>query len=141
MDSFYIHVFPTKKEGFGMVLIEAMARKTPNVVSKLEALEEIVVDKESCLFFRSGDAEDLARQLELLIENPNMSKRIGEAGREVLENHFDSKKMAYKYEATFRNAISNKSFKTKVKQIFKLFFSSYYFLSNKLITKLKLKQA
>lgn len=128
MDSFYAHAFPTTQEGFGMVLIEAMSRGTPNVASKLEVFNEIFVSQESGLFFETSNSEELAKQLELLIENPDLAEKIGRAGRKRVEEKFDSLLMAYKYETLFKKVILEKSLKNKIGKLKTLVFNFWRFL-------------
>ena len=66
IQSFYsraqVYVLSSRWEGFGLVLVEAMAHGLPVVSSDLPTSLEIMGD--FGLYFRNGDAADLARQLE-----------------------------------------------------------------------------
>ncbi len=106
MDSFSALVLPTIREGFGMVLIEAMARRTPVVASRLKALEEVIPDGQTGVLFEAGNAADLANRLAWLIEHPDLAAQLGANGRRRVEQHFDAVSMARRYEAVFQEAIS-----------------------------------
>ena len=56
-----VYVLSSRWEGFGLVLVEAMAHGLPVVSSDLPTSQEIMGD--FALYFRNGDAEDLARCL------------------------------------------------------------------------------
>lgn len=74
-----IFVLPTRaNEMFGMAAIEAQACGRPVVCSNHGGLPE-VVGCSSGLLFESGDAEGLAQQLRLLLDNPTLRKRLQEA--------------------------------------------------------------
>ncbi|NUO79295.1 glycosyltransferase [candidate division KSB1 bacterium] len=66
---------------------EAMAAGICLLVSRLPALQEIVQEEVTGLCFRSGEAHDLARQCERLIDDHDLRQRLGGAAREwVLQN-------------------------------------------------------
>ena len=75
-------------ETFGMVVIEAYACGTPVLVSRLGALEEIVVEGETGLCFEAGNACDLARKANLLASNPEMAREMGHNARKIFLEKF-----------------------------------------------------
>ncbi len=71
-------VLPSRAEGFGLPVAEAMASGTPVLISRLPALLEVA--GEAAL---SADAEDdsaLAAALDRLQSEPALRRRLGEAG-------------------------------------------------------------
>ena len=77
-----IFVFPTVwgTEGFGMVAAEAMACGVPVVASRIAAIPEVVLDKETGLLVEPGDPVDLASKLRLLLGDPSRCRSLGRAG-------------------------------------------------------------
>jgi glycosyltransferase involved in cell wall biosynthesis len=61
---------------------EALAMARPLIVADLPALTEIAAPDTRGLAFAAGDAEALAAALERLMDNPELGRRMGEAGRE-----------------------------------------------------------
>jgi glycosyltransferase involved in cell wall biosynthesis len=61
--------------------LEAMCMAKAIVVSSVKALAEMVRDGETGLIFKRGDANDLARTLSLLIDNPAKRQHLGLAAR------------------------------------------------------------
>ncbi len=57
-----VYVLSSRWEGFGLVLVEAMAHGLPIVSSDLPTSKEIMGD--FALYFKNGDIEDLAQRLE-----------------------------------------------------------------------------
>ena len=57
-----VYVLSSRWEGFGLVLVEAMAHGLPVVSSDLPTSKEIMSD--FALYFKNGDVEDLAQRLE-----------------------------------------------------------------------------
>lgn len=72
-----VFVFPSRYEGFGLPVLEAMASGTPAVLCDSSALPEVGGD--SAIYFRMGDAEDLATAvLEILSDGSLRDKLIHE---------------------------------------------------------------
>lgn len=69
-------------EGFPMILVEAMLRGRPVIASRLGGLPEVVDDGVTGLLFEAGNAEDLAEKIQYLWDNPELCRKMGEAGRE-----------------------------------------------------------
>lgn len=61
MDAF---VFPSRAEGFGFVLVEAMYMRLPVLCSDIPVLKE--VGNETVSYFKDGDVMDLAQKMEAL---------------------------------------------------------------------------
>jgi glycosyltransferase involved in cell wall biosynthesis len=71
-------VFPSLwHETQGMVVLEAAALGVPAIVSDSCAASEAIVDGETGLLFRSGDAHDLSEKLTLLDREPERAARLG----------------------------------------------------------------
>lgn len=82
-----IYVHPAVGEGFGLAVVEAMLAKLPVVVANAGALPEIVRHGETGFLFDPGDACDLMKMIDCLIEDPHLRKKLGEKGRAYcLEN-------------------------------------------------------
>lgn len=61
--------------------VEALACARPVVASRLPALEEIVIDGFNGLLAVAEDRSDFATKLERLLSSPELTIRLGEAGR------------------------------------------------------------
>jgi glycosyltransferase involved in cell wall biosynthesis len=57
-------------ENSPMVVLEALAHRTPVIVSDLGSLPEVVIHDRNGLVFAPGDAASLARQLQRLVDHP-----------------------------------------------------------------------
>ncbi|GAB3301836.1 glycosyltransferase family 4 protein [Parasphingorhabdus pacifica] len=80
---------PSLYEGFSLPTVEAMACSTPLVASRAGAIPEVVgADGECADLVEPGDAEELARALGELFDDPARRRRLGENGaRRVLERY------------------------------------------------------
>src|SRR5437763_11712172 len=73
-------VFPSLHEGFGLPVLEAMARGVPVACSNRSSLPEIAGD--AAVTFDPERVEEIARALETLIVDPALAQRLREAGRQ-----------------------------------------------------------
>lgn len=78
-------VLPSRSEGRGMVLVEAMALGIPIVASDIPGPQELINNGANGLLFRPGDAAALADQLERLIQEPDLGSRLRDNGRRYVE--------------------------------------------------------
>jgi glycosyltransferase involved in cell wall biosynthesis len=77
-----LFVFSSRKDSFGVAVVEAMLAGVPAVVSSIGALLEVSNGGEYAAVFRTGDADDLARCLvELLTDSARRVRLVDEAGR------------------------------------------------------------
>jgi len=84
-----IFVFPTRREAFGMVLVEAMASGLPCVASRLTGVtDEIVRDGETGLLVEPHDTDALAAALARLFGDHRFAARLGAAARRAVEARF-----------------------------------------------------
>lgn len=93
MAAFDIFLMPSLWEGFGLVLLEAMAQQTPIIASRVSAIPEIVVDQETGLLVAPRDVEGLARALQQLLSDKPLRSHMGLMGRDRLEAYFDVQQM------------------------------------------------
>ena len=98
--SFDIFVFPSLAEGFGIVLIEAMALGLPCVVSDLPVLKE--VGNDAVKFFKSADSADLAGKLIMLIEDEDLRNDLGQKARKRVEEKYSMEKFVENYDRLYQ---------------------------------------
>ncbi|MEM2679616.1 MAG: glycosyltransferase family 4 protein [Candidatus Hadarchaeales archaeon] len=81
------HVFclASTVEGFGIVLLEAMAAGVPFVATKIEPLLE-ASGGQGGLFFGPGDIKDMAGKILAVLTDDNLRKKLVEEGEKWVEN-------------------------------------------------------
>jgi glycosyltransferase involved in cell wall biosynthesis len=79
---------PSRREGFGVTCLEAMAHGRPVVASGVGGLRDLVVDGETGILVPARDADALRAALERLLGDAGLRRRLGVAGRERARKHF-----------------------------------------------------
>jgi len=96
---------PSIWEGFGIVLLEAMAAARPIVASRVATIPEVVLDGETGLLVPPGDSAALAEALVWLATERDGAAALGRAGRERLRRHFSLEKMVGDTETLYRELL------------------------------------
>lgn len=94
-------VLPSRAEGLSNVLLEAMAGGLPVVASDIEANRSLVEDHVSGRLFAAGDADDLARVLVELADDPSARQNLGRRARAVVESEYTIQQVASRYEELY----------------------------------------
>lgn len=100
-----LFVFPSIiAEGLGATQQEAMASALPIVSTAHGGQGEFLVDGENGLAFAAGDAAALAAQLERVIRDEALRRRLARGARATAERHFSMDVYAERTEAFLRDA-------------------------------------
>jgi glycosyltransferase involved in cell wall biosynthesis len=87
-----IMVLPSRTEGFGMVLIEAMACGVPCVSFDCPSgPKDIIEDGEDGFLIENGDIEAFAKAIMHLIENESLRKEMGAKAKENVKRYTPDK--------------------------------------------------
>jgi glycosyltransferase involved in cell wall biosynthesis len=84
----HIVTLPTHYEGAPTVLFEAAACGRPIVASDIPGCRMIVQEGVNGFLTPVGSPGALAEALEILVKDPDLRHRMGEAGRKMVEDHF-----------------------------------------------------
>lgn len=86
--AFDLFVLSSRREGLPNSILEAMALGLPVVTTDVAGAKELVVADQTGYLVPQGDAEGIARALIAIVENENLRKAMGAAGRERVEKEF-----------------------------------------------------
>ena len=79
----------TYGEGMSNVLLESASSGRPLITTDNPGCQETVLDKETGFLYHGGDVDALCVTIETFLAMPNEArKRMGEAGRNYIENNF-----------------------------------------------------
>lgn len=105
MASFDVFAMPSWDEPFGMVYVEAMAMQRPVVAWAMGGPREIVADGETGYLPEPGDVDGLAQALLRLVRDPDLRRRMGEAGRRRAEQCFNPQRMCRDMVEVYRDVL------------------------------------
>ena len=97
-------VLATRREGFGLAALEAMAAGLPLAASRVGAVPEIVRDGETGLLVEPGSVPALAATLERLASDPTLRREMGRRAWEAAEG-FTVERMARAMAEVYREAV------------------------------------
>jgi glycosyltransferase involved in cell wall biosynthesis len=95
-------------EPFGMVGPEAMAFGVPVVAFRVGGVPEWLLDGETGYLVEPKDIDGLARQIELLLRDSALARRLGERGRQLVQEHFTIPQHVDRLERVFATAIEGR---------------------------------
>jgi glycosyltransferase involved in cell wall biosynthesis len=97
-----LFVLPVRTEGIRLRLLEAMARGLPVIATGVGGIVEVVLAERTGLLAPPGDSATLAEALLRVWDDPDLGQRLGQAGRERVEQQFDVRRMVAGYEEFYR---------------------------------------
>lgn len=96
-----LFIYPSRHEGLGSVLIDAMAFGLPIVATRVGGIPEIVADGENGSLCQPGDIDALERAVLLYHADPDLRRRVAAANRRHAAG-FSAAVMADRYIALYR---------------------------------------
>ena len=96
-----IFVLSSHYEGFGLVLVEAMAAGLPVVATDVGGVKEVIVDGQTGLAVPSGQEDELTLGVEYFLSHPHLAYEYGRAGRVRAMEKFSRQQMIRRYEKLY----------------------------------------
>lgn len=104
-----IVLYPTvADEPFGLVPLEAMSCQRAIVASRCGGIAETVRDGETGYTIEPEDIDAFARRVRHLLENPEVARSMGAAGRRHVLESFDLGRYARDLEAHYRSSLERR---------------------------------
>lgn len=100
-------VQPSRYEGFGLTVVEAMAARVPVLVSNIEGPMEIIASGEHGYFFKTGDYTDCSEKVINVMKDSrevNFPEKL-RRNAEYAKSRFDIENTAKKYLEEYRKVI------------------------------------
>jgi glycosyltransferase involved in cell wall biosynthesis len=98
-------VFPSLYEGFGLPVLEAMARGKPVLCSQATSLPEVA--GQAALFFDPRKPKDIAAAIERMVSDVDLRLRLVDAGHSRVSQLGNAQHMAERYLQVFRDALAH----------------------------------
>ncbi len=106
MNTIDVLVLPSLWEGFGIVLIEAMAASTPVITTRISNMPEIVTDGHDGLLVPINDPTELKNAMLRFATDSAFRKKTGQNGQETVNQRFTIDRMIQEMESYFKSLIS-----------------------------------
>jgi len=101
-----IFAFPTRNETFGLVLLEAMQYSLPCISSCEGGIPDIIENGVTGFTIENISSAELSDKIIFLKNNPEIRKRMGNAGKERYNKFFSIDVFEKKIEDTFKSILS-----------------------------------
>lgn len=103
-----LFVLPSLWEGLPISILEAMAARLPVVATRVGGVPEVVLDGVTGLLVPPRDPQALAGAIVRLLGDPELRRRMGQAGRERVREHFSVDQMVRRTEALYEELLKEK---------------------------------
>ncbi|MCK4791563.1 MAG: glycosyltransferase family 4 protein [Desulfobacteraceae bacterium] len=106
-----IFVCSSKTEGFPYSVLEAMAAAKPVVTTTCGGPEEMVIDGVTGFHVGIGRSEEMTDSLIRLLDDDELTKKMGRKGHEIVESKFSAASFATNFQETYTRLLADKSAK------------------------------
>ena len=102
---FKVDILPSTSDGFGLVLVEAMAMGTPVIGTRYEGIIDVIEDGESGFLFEDGNSKDLAEKIERVLTDQALREKFIANGKIAALQKFSMERTIGEYEKLFAELI------------------------------------
>lgn len=81
------YIASSLKETFGLSMVEAMAQKLPVIASNTPVFSAISENQKNSLLFKTGDENELAEKMEMLLLKPELCIELGAKAHETAKKY------------------------------------------------------
>lgn len=106
MNAIDVFALTSVHEGFGLVLVEAMAARKPVVATRSGAIPEVVVDGETGWLTEAGDHVALRAAFAKMLDQP-LRERFGAAGARRVKERFTLERMFAETDALYARCLAH----------------------------------
>lgn len=112
-----IFVFPTYREGFGNVSIEAQAMGVPVITFDVTGARDTLISEQTGLITGQKDSEGLTEGIRFLIDNPEITNKMSKDSRQFVAANFDRVLMQSELLKFYKGLDIDRNIKKEVKQV------------------------
>lgn len=102
-------VFPSYREGFPNVVMQAGAMALPSVVSDINGCNEIIHHQTNGLIVPKKDVDGLGRAMRRMMSDPSARKRMKAAAREMIVSRYEQKQLWEALLTEYKELLKSKS--------------------------------
>jgi glycosyltransferase involved in cell wall biosynthesis len=100
-----IFVLPSEYEAFGIVLLEAQACKKPVIGTRVGGVPEAIGTEGAGVVVEYNDPDALAEEINKLLADPKLRKKMGEIGRKRVRDQFTWENVVDQIEGVYKELI------------------------------------
>jgi phosphatidylinositol alpha-1,6-mannosyltransferase len=100
-----IFVLPSEYEAFGIVLLEAQACKKPVIGTRVGGVPEAIGDEGAGVVVEYNDPDALAEEINKLLADSKLRKKMGEIGRTRVKNNFTWQNVVDQIEEVYKELL------------------------------------
>ncbi len=104
-----VFIYPSSASPWGLVVTEAMAASKPVIVSRQVGTSEIIQHNVNGIIIDKTKPEEIAKQVEILINNPRLRTSIGENAYKYIKDNLSWERYAEKVESVFQQTLAKKA--------------------------------
>ena len=101
-----IFVLPSRSEGAGRVLQEAMEASKPRIGSDVGGIHTLINDGVDGMLFKPEDPDDLAAKLDILMGDADLRRKMGENGKRRMQTEFTPERYYEKLFAFYSDSLT-----------------------------------
>lgn len=109
LSAFDIFCLPSLQQGFGVIMLEAMALGRPAIASAVGGVLSIIEDGRNGLIVPPSDSRALADRMIELLDDPEKARRIAISGQNLVEDCFMVDRMVDEYMALYNDVTDTES--------------------------------
>jgi glycosyltransferase involved in cell wall biosynthesis len=103
-----VFVLPSLQEGLGLSIAEALAMQLPVAASDVGGIYSLIKDNVTGLLVPAQNTHALAAAITTLLNDPSLCRRLGQAGRTLIEEKFSLGTMITKIEDIYKETIGDR---------------------------------
>ncbi len=100
-----VNILPSQMDGFGLVLVEAMAMGIPVMGSNYGGIPDVIEHGKSGFIFENDNIPQLSNYIREIVQNEQLRKSFIQRGRQIATEKFTISKTVNEYERLFIKTI------------------------------------
>lgn len=104
-------VFPSYREGFPNVVMQAGAMELPSIVSDINGCNEIIVENENGVIVPVKDSESLREEMEKMLSDKEYYQRLKTNARPMIEDRFEQSVLWNAILSEYKKLIKEREFR------------------------------